>query len=640
MTMQLLAVALYSRGRVRRIDFIPGQLNIITGASKTGKSSILDIVDYCLGSSGFSVAAGVIRDTVEVYATVLSIDDGHHILVARRRPEGLSTDRMHRQVGNFSERLPTQAELAPNTDRGSVRSHLTRALGTPENLLEPETGSRPALSANIRHALLLTLQRQSEIANRDVLFHSQSDEFVPQAIRDTLPFFLGAVSGDEIRRRQRLRRLRRDLRVLRRGQTETESLNATPRARALVGEAVDVGLLDSADMASMDQNRALELLSEAVEIRVEEQPSTPDETTYYELLDEREAFRRELSDLKAERRLLLHVLDERGEYEAEAEQQEQRLVSLGLAQSGGEVEQCPLCESALEAHVPGAESLRSALSELQSEIGAVRRGTPRVQEGLADLDDRIGSIEQDLAENAAALRQLEERRQRIADLRDQAVRRAATRGAIGLFLDASSGGREAAIVSTRVSDLEEEIATLEESLSGDQAQGRLDSSLARLSSVMSEHARALGLEHSEHPIRLDLRRLTVVADLPSGPVPLSDMGSGENWLGYHLALVLALAEVFITSGAPVPGFLLLDQPSQVYFPPDADDSEMPELDEDRQALERVFGLLRATVERLSPDLQIIVLDHADMDASWFREAVVERWRDGRALVPDEWMDEG
>jgi hypothetical protein len=118
------------------------------------------------------------------------------------------------------------------------------------------------------------------------------------------------------------------------------------------------------------------------------------------------------------------------------------------------------------------------------------------------------------------------------------------------------------------------------------------------------------------------------------------MGSGENWLGYHLALVLALAEVFITSGAPVPGFLLLDQPSQVYFPPDADDSEMPELDEDRQALERVFGLLRATVERLSPDLQIIVLDHADMDASWFQEAVVERWRDGRALVPDEWMDEG
>jgi hypothetical protein len=80
-------------------------------------------------------------------------------------------------------------------------------------------------------------------------------------------------------------------------------------------------------------------------------------------------------------------------------------------------------------------------------------------------------------------------------------------------------------VSTRVSDLEEEIATLEESLSGDQAQGRLDSSLARLSSVMSEHARALGLEHSEHPIRLDLRRLTVVADLPSGPVPLSDPSS-------------------------------------------------------------------------------------------------------------------
>ncbi|MEU3603630.1 DUF3732 domain-containing protein, partial [Streptomyces sp. NPDC006798] len=27
---------------------------------------------------------------------------------------------------------------------------------------------------------------------------------------------------------------------------------------------------------------------------------------------------------------------------------------------------------------------------------------------------------------------------------------------------------------------------------------------------------------------------------PRGPVPLSDMGSGENWLGYHIATLLSL----------------------------------------------------------------------------------------------------
>ncbi|GAI49275.1 unnamed protein product, partial [marine sediment metagenome] len=38
-------------GRVRILDLIPGQVNIITGASGTGKSTLIKAIDYCLGSS-------------------------------------------------------------------------------------------------------------------------------------------------------------------------------------------------------------------------------------------------------------------------------------------------------------------------------------------------------------------------------------------------------------------------------------------------------------------------------------------------------------------------------------------------------------------------------------------------------------
>jgi hypothetical protein len=48
--MQLLAIILYgAMGEQRIITFRPGALNIVTGISATGKSSLLDIVDFCLG---------------------------------------------------------------------------------------------------------------------------------------------------------------------------------------------------------------------------------------------------------------------------------------------------------------------------------------------------------------------------------------------------------------------------------------------------------------------------------------------------------------------------------------------------------------------------------------------------------------
>lgn len=34
----------------RELDFYPGVVNVISGASKTGKSAVIPIIDYCLAS--------------------------------------------------------------------------------------------------------------------------------------------------------------------------------------------------------------------------------------------------------------------------------------------------------------------------------------------------------------------------------------------------------------------------------------------------------------------------------------------------------------------------------------------------------------------------------------------------------------
>ncbi|MEE4465203.1 DUF3732 domain-containing protein, partial [Azotobacter chroococcum] len=55
---------------VHPVPFKPG-LNIVTGKSSKGKSAILDIFDYCLGSSEDTIPEGIITDRAKLFFTVL-----------------------------------------------------------------------------------------------------------------------------------------------------------------------------------------------------------------------------------------------------------------------------------------------------------------------------------------------------------------------------------------------------------------------------------------------------------------------------------------------------------------------------------------------------------------------------------------
>src|SRR4029077_8688687 len=116
MSLQIAKLVLYSRqGEIREVAFRTGALNILTGASKTGKSAIIDIVDYVTGRSECNVADGVIRKYVGWYALLFQLN-GSQIFVARRNPE--SGERTSGDV--FMERgtdlkTPAAEQLVKNT---------------------------------------------------------------------------------------------------------------------------------------------------------------------------------------------------------------------------------------------------------------------------------------------------------------------------------------------------------------------------------------------------------------------------------------------------------------------------------------------------------------------------------------------
>ena len=61
------------------------RLNIVTGTSQTGKSALLDIVDFCLGRDEVTLPIGPITRTVAWYAVILQLADTR-AFVARKAP--------------------------------------------------------------------------------------------------------------------------------------------------------------------------------------------------------------------------------------------------------------------------------------------------------------------------------------------------------------------------------------------------------------------------------------------------------------------------------------------------------------------------------------------------------------------------
>ncbi len=196
-----------------------------------------------------------------------------------------------------------------------------------------------------------------------------------------------------------------------------------------------------------------------------------------------------------------------------------------------------------------------------------------------------------------------------------------------------------------INKLKKRVLYYEELLDESEVEDIKSSILNRIGQHMTQLAQELDLEHSKHPYRFDLNKLTVIVDRPERPIPMERIGGGENWLGCHLIAHLGLHHHFVKQKRPVPNFLILDQPTQVYFPSlvkyramQGKTDELKTADADIVAVERMFDLLFNICKQLSPHFQIIILEHANLDQTKFQNALVEEpWTEGRALIPESWL---
>lgn len=644
--MKIKSIHIYSHdGRRRDLPFHDG-LNVITGRSSTGKSAISDIIEYCMGQSAFNIPEGIIQERVSWYAVLFAFD-GEEVLVAKPSPEkgrGSCSLAMVRRGAEIS--IPAHENLTINDNDDGVVTLLSRRLGIQESTTDvPINNTRTSHQVNIKHTYYYIFQKQTFITNKDQLFYRQNEQFQPQAIKDTFPILMGVSPRDRFTLESLLRTAQRELRLNAKLLDEAKSAidSSEERAVGLLSEARSVGIFQSTPSAGV---KIINILREALAWRPEPVPEDDGRRVT--------GIENELAALREERRDIQRRLDAAEQYakradgfQTEAAEQHDRLTSiksLPFNKATGEW-QWPFTEANLALESPIAQLLLSDLESLDREMSAVVGERPQLdaylderRSELQSTGDRIRAKELELSSAIAAS-------EFIVQLSNRNNAASRVVGRISLFLESLLPDVEVGRLEKEQRRLKARVADLEQRIGTEESGIRLSATINNISTYMTGYIASLGGEFSQYPARLDLHNLTVALDRPGRPIFMQRTGGGQNHLAYHLGALLALHRFAASQGQPLPRFLLIDQPTQVYFPSEASyeaaggSIEKTEQDADLEAVRRLFELLDKFAREDAPGFQLIVTEHANLRNPWFQDALVEPpWTKPPALVPEDWPE--
>jgi len=323
--MQISKIVLYSKkGKIHKIPFKLGRVNIVSGKSQRGKSAILAVVDYCLGARKLGVPAGIIQDAVSWYGLELDFS-GEKLFIAR---QGVAADRNVSNNWHIGYEVADFAGLRGGYGKTDLSAKISGKLGIQTTFLARSDGEYERKSATFRSGLVFSFQKQNEIANQDLFFHRQGDPQISQMIRDFLPYYLGAISEDIIAQQEQLRAKKKRLKEVERDLSRLVDIDGRRDSEAsyLISEARRTGLLQAASPTPSPEAN-LKLLAAVEELSVSELEK-PGEDVIHELSEKIAAAQAIRSDVKKEIEALEAFGEDQALYSDGVNEQRRRLQAI------------------------------------------------------------------------------------------------------------------------------------------------------------------------------------------------------------------------------------------------------------------------------------------------------------------------
>ncbi|WP_422384571.1 DUF3732 domain-containing protein [Roseibium album] len=639
----------------RIIVFDPEKLSVISGWSSTGKSSVISIIDYVLGAGTSAIPVGIIRDNASWYGLTLDTDVGL-IRLGREKPQ-------LRQVSDQYWLLQGEEVLhsPPRRPRPNARTERIKQLfddlSQLSNLDTDPSGRGFGGRASFRDMAAFNFLPQHVVANPYTLFFKADTSQHREKLRNVMPLALGILTNEDLvklhtRRllRDELRRVESDLN-LRREALERWRGNAT----VAFYHAQELSLLPSGPLPeSLDE--VIDILKEVVAGGGETVATSGRVSVavdrLQELREREREFDRSISDGKRRLRRLRSLRSSVADYGDILAEQKQRVRGVGWFKEAIVAHECILCGSDSGAARRALEELEEPISELEDLIAGTAATPPVVDREILDVEAQLIKDEQSLLTlrrtRIAAEATVDAEQGRSQSLENVYRFLGGTEQALTMVGEVESEGG----LRQQEEDLRYRISELDRALDQNRQREREIRIHTGISKGISRFIELLEIVGADGTPSLDQRELNIKFERSEGEKPdfLWEIGSGENWMAYHLAAMFSLHTLFLRPGSqsPVPSFLVIDQPSQVYFPSDTykqfvendgdQDSSLRSLD--LQRTRQIFKAI-AHVQKALGGLQVIILDHADRNTWGDIENIKEvgNWRGGDALIPSSWLDQ-
>jgi hypothetical protein len=632
-------------GERREVELKPSVMNIITGASGTGKSTLIKAIDYCLGSSKCELPAHVRRRSVAVGVKWTS-GDAEMVIGRIVPPVGQATSTHMFTSSGRNLPLPLRvADFDGATTLEAAKAFIERAFGIGDLGGEADASGSGRGRATVRHVTPYLFVTKEVIYSETVLLHGLEKADKARDILAAMPYFLRVNDEASAMAERRLRQLQRALdkeEARERSRAAADSV-LKQRAVSLLAEAHRIGIAPapSSDADEADLLAQIKTVSET-QLEANTYPREGElgglHTRRREILGALGAARRQLQATRT-------AIREASGFEGAVTRQREKLMLAEHLHLQDIADVCPVCEAPSERGRETARELQTTLTTVRAESAAVERVKPKLVEHDRALDEEIGRLNGELRQVddqiRTWLRQSEDTR-RMADL---AQLRAHFLGRVSFFLESSVDEPRQALRDLSV--LRAEIAELEARVDREAKEIKLRRAENKISQFASEAFAALPTVAPCVGSELDFSsrqpEVTVIEADGGAVLRMPDVGSDQNYLAVHISLSFALQRYFETVMAPVPGVLVLDQISRPYFPTSGEDEDETEIaggeeDEDVQAMRRHIDFLFGESARRS-GLQILLIEHAYFaDDPRFVAATRERWTraSGRALIPSDW----
>lgn len=630
-------LAFNKEGEKRHVDLTDG-LNVITGDSKSGKSALLEIIDYCLGSSKSTIPKGEITKFGYLYALILKLPT-YHLVVGRVRFDEDGKKQMY-LFRTSKDIVPKELSFDVFSEENMLaldqaKVELGREFGilvtnSTENIDATKNEPRPS----VRNMTSYLFQHQNLVASKFALFYRFEDSQKREQTIKQFPVFAGWVDQKYYNFRLELDELLKDQKRNEKLQQsysrstekiKRDLLTTYKRYYMLVGKTLD---------DTLPLNKLLILRNNLPDFTRESYLSEEMENRYNELKKQREELKQQRYDIE----MSINNLELSHGY---GHSYLSNLNSLRAIQNHSlnhyDNYECPVCGQGVEVLSKKIISMNDSRKWLQEELASVKGQGNEFHLQIHKLHMEKEKINDEIRRHGIEIGKIEaitDRWKKTKSLDHEVVYARAE-------IDIECKKIEEQLVNLRNNDNENDIRIkeLNRLIDGYNLQSYYSQAETFFKTNISRVIEKLDFEEEFRPA--DMNFLLYSFDLyhhdkeSKSRVYLSEMGSGANWLACHVSLFLSFLYFFaIQEKSSIPSILFFDQPSQVYFPEKTFIDEWEkEKSNDIQKVEQIYKTILEEIELIEKTTnfkpQVIVTDHVgelDIKGYKFENYVRKNWR--------------